>query len=123
MSFQVVSNDNELLLKISGWTAALTMRKEIKIPYTMIEEIRVGSYKFPWKTAVKRTGITTSGHKAGIFMIEGKKYFLAYHSANEIVMLRLKEHEFDYVVFESGNNEQLVNDILKRCPSINIEKT
>ncbi len=120
MRFQVVSNDNELLLNIPGWTAALTMRKEIKIPYTLIEEIRVGSYSFPWKTAIKRTGITTSGQKAGIFIIEGKKYFMAYHNANEIIMLRLKEHEFDYVVFESGNKEQLVNDIKKHCPSINI---
>ncbi|MEI3611514.1 hypothetical protein [Pseudogracilibacillus sp. SO30301A] len=38
MSFQVVLGDRELLLNISGWTAVLTLRKEIKIPYTSKEQ-------------------------------------------------------------------------------------
>lgn len=122
MSFQVVAGDRVLLLNISGWTAALTLRKEIKIPYTSIEEIRVGKFHFPLTAAIKRTGITTFDYKAGIFIIEGEKYFLVYRSTNEVVMLRLKGCEFDQVVFERGDQEQLVNDILRRCPSLNVTK-
>ncbi|GIN59733.1 hypothetical protein MUB24_20270 [Lederbergia sp. NSJ-179] len=122
MSFQVVAGDRELRLNISGWTAALTLRKEIKIPYTSIEEIRVGKFPFPWTAAIKRTGITTSGYKAGIFMIKDEKYFLAYHNQNEVVMLQLKGCEFDHVVFESSNYKQLVHEMRKNCPSINISQ-
>ncbi|WP_026909286.1 hypothetical protein [Paucisalibacillus globulus] len=120
MGFQVVAGDRELLLNISGWTAALTLRREIKIDYISIEEIRVGKFHFPWTVAIKRTGITTFGYKAGIFMIEDKKYFLAFHNENEVVMLKLKGCEFDYIVFESRNYKQLVHEIMRNCPSINL---
>lgn len=122
MSFQVVAGDRELLLNISGWTAALTLRREIKIPYTSIEEIQVGKFQFPWTAAIKRTGITTLGYKAGIFMIEDEKYFLAYHNENEVVMLKLKGCEFDHIVFESRNYKQLVHKIMRNCPSINLNE-
>ncbi|MBS4220047.1 hypothetical protein KHA96_17175 [Bacillus sp. FJAT-49711] len=122
MSFQVMAGDRELLLNISGWTAALTLRREIKIPYTSIEEIRVEKFHFPWKAAIKRTGITTFGYKAGIFMIEDEKYFLAYHNENEVVMLKLKGCEFDHIVFESRNYKQLVHEIMRNCPSIHLNE-
>lgn len=122
MSFQVVADESELLLNISGWTAVLTLRKKIKIPYTSIEEIRVGKFHFPWTAAIKRTGITTFGYKAGIFMIEDKKYFLAYHNEREVVMLKLKGSEFDYIVFESRNYKQLVHEIMRNCPTINLNE-
>ncbi|MBW8348004.1 hypothetical protein K0H71_00930 [Bacillus sp. IITD106] len=122
MSFQVVAGDRELILNISGWTAALTLRKEIKIPYTSIEEIRVGKFHFPWTAAIKRAGITTFGYKAGIFMIINEKYFLAYYNANEVIMLCLKGCEFDHVVFESSNHKQLVHEMMKNCPSVNLNE-
>ncbi|MBO0994950.1 hypothetical protein [Bacillus sp. SD088] len=122
MSFQVVAGDRELLLNISGWTAALTLRKEIKISYTSIEEIQLGKFHFPWTAAIKKTGITTFGYKAGIFMIEDKKYFLAYHNQNEVVILQLKCCEFDHVVFESENPRQLVHEMMRNCPSINLRE-
>ncbi|MEI3614445.1 hypothetical protein [Pseudogracilibacillus sp. SO30301A] len=122
MSFQVVAGDRELLLNISGWTAALTLRREIKIPYTSIEEIRVGKFHFPWTTAIKRTGITTFKYKAGIFMIKDEKYFLAYHNENEVVMLKMKGCEFDHIVFESRNYKQLIHEIMRNCPSINLNE-
>lgn len=118
MGFQVVSGDRGLLLNLSGWTAVLTLKKEIKIPYSSIEEIRVGQFHFPWTSVIKKTGISASGYKAGIFIIEGEKSFLAYHNENEVMMLRLKGSEFDQVVFESGDRQHLVNEILRRCPSI-----
>ncbi|KRG13655.1 hypothetical protein ACA30_14210 [Virgibacillus soli] len=122
MSFQVVADDRDLRLNISGWTAALTLRREIKIPYTSMEEIHVGTFHFPWTAAIKRTGITTSSYKAGIFMIEDKKYFLAYHNENKVVMLKLRGGEFDYIVFESKNDKQLVHEIMRHCPSIDLRE-
>ncbi|MBO0994430.1 PH domain-containing protein [Bacillus sp. SD088] len=122
MSFQIMTGDQELRLNISGWTAALTLRKEIKIPYSSIEEIRVGKFHFPWAAAIKRTGITTTGYKAGIFIIEDKKYFLAYHHADQVVMLQLKGCEFDHVVFESENPKQVVHEMMRNCPSINLKE-
>lgn len=120
MGFQVVTGERDLLLNISGWTAVLTLRKEIRIPYTSIEEIQFGKFRFPWTEAIKRTGITTFGYKAGIFIIEDKKYFLAYHNVNEVIMLRLKGCEFDHVVFECSNHKQLVHEMMRSCPSVNI---
>ena len=114
MSVQVVLDDSAFILNISGWMTVATLRKEIKIPYTMIEGVQAGGFKFPW-TAIKRTGITTAGYKAGHFVIDGKKYFLSYHDANKVVILDLKGYEFDKIVIESEDPEQLANDILMRC--------
>ncbi|MCM3322405.1 hypothetical protein [Cytobacillus kochii] len=47
-----------------------------------------GSFKFPL-TAIKRTDITTVGYKAGLFIINKKKYFLSYHNEEQVVLLRL----------------------------------
>jgi len=116
MSVQIVLDDSDLILNISGSTAITTMRRKIKIPYTSVEEVQVGNFKFPW-TAIKRTGITTFSYKAGIFVIDGKKYFLCYHDTNKVVILDLKGYEFDKIVIESEEPEQLANNILMRCSS------
>ncbi|MGF9965122.1 hypothetical protein [Bacillus rhizoplanae] len=116
MSVQIVLDDSDLILNISGWTAVTTLRKKIKIPYTSVEEVQVGNFKFPW-TAIKRTGITTFGYKAGLFIIDEKQYFLSYHDANKVIILSLKGYEFDKIVIESEAPEQLANTILMRCSS------
>jgi hypothetical protein len=117
VSIQVVLEDSEFILDISGWTAVTNLRRKIKIPYNSVVEVQTGSFKFPL-TAIKRTGITTLDYKAGIFLIDGKKYFLSYHSDNKVIILSLKENEFDKVVIESEDPEQLANNILMRCSSL-----
>ncbi|MCC3372086.1 hypothetical protein [Cohnella sp. REN36] len=77
MSVQVVLGDRGVEVNISGWTAVTNLRKTIHIPYSSIEEVQSGNFKFPW-TAVKRTGIASPRYKAGVFIIDGKKYFLSY---------------------------------------------
>jgi len=111
MSVQVVLGDLGVEVNISGWTAVTTLRKTIQIPYASIEKVQSGNFKFPW-TAVKRTGIAAPRYKAGIFIIDEKKYFLAYHDADKVVILDLKGFEFDQIVIESDNPEQLANHIL-----------
>lgn len=116
MSVQVVLGDRGVEVNISGWTAVTNLRKTIQIPYASIEEVQSGNFRFPW-TAVKRTGIAAPGYKAGIFIIDGKKYFLSYHDPYKVVILDLKGFEFDKIVVESDNPEQLVNHILLRRAS------
>ncbi|QED48488.1 PH domain-containing protein [Cytobacillus dafuensis] len=117
MSVQVVLEDTELILDISGWTSITTLKRKIKIPYNSVVEVQTGSFKFPL-TSIKRTGITTLDYKAGIFLIDGKKHFLTYHEDNKVIILSLKENEFDKVVIESEDPEQLANNILLRCSSL-----
>lgn len=116
MGFQVILGDRGIEVNISGWTAVTTLRKTIQIPYASIEEVQPGNFKFPW-TAVKRTGIASPRYKAGIFIIDEKKYFLAYHDACKVVILDLKRFEFDKIVIESDDPEQLANHILLRRAS------
>ena len=94
MSVQIEFGDTALILNISGKTMVTTLRKKIEIPYNSVEEVRISNFKFPL-TAVKRTGITTIGYKAGIFIIDKKKYFLSYHDANKVAILGLKGFEFE----------------------------
>ncbi|MDH4617698.1 hypothetical protein [Brevibacillus sp. AY1] len=103
MSVQVVQGDQDLFLHISGWTAVATLRRKIAIPYSTVEEVQVGNFQFPW-TAIKRTGITSLGYKAGHFLIDEKKYFLSFHDDNRAVILSLKDNEFDHIVMESENS-------------------
>ncbi|QGM32133.1 hypothetical protein GI482_18035 [Bacillus sp. N3536] len=118
MSVQIEFGDTSLILNISGKTMVTTLRKKIEIPYNSVEEVRISNFKFPL-TAVKRTGITTIGYKAGIFIIDKKKYFLSYHDANKVAILGLKGFEFDKIVVESEDPEQLEKNILMRCSHIN----
>ncbi|MED3551847.1 PH domain-containing protein [Cytobacillus praedii] len=117
MTVQIEVGDTALIVNISGGTMFTTLRKRIEIPYNFIEEVQVGNFKFPL-TAIKRTGITTMGYKAGIFIIDKKKYFLSYHDANKVAILGLKEFEFDRIVIENEDSEQLVKNILMRCSHI-----
>ncbi|MGG4094704.1 PH domain-containing protein [Paenibacillus lautus] len=116
MSVQVVLGDRGVEVNISGWTAVTNLRRTIQIPYASIEEVQSGNFKFPW-TAVKRTGIATPRYKAGVFIIDKKKHFLSYHDASKVVILDLKGFEFDKIVIESDNPEQLTNHILLRRAS------
>ena len=116
MSVQVVLGDQDFSLHISGWTAVATLRRKITIPYSAVEEVQVGNFQFPW-TALKRTGIASLGYKAGHFLIDEKKYFLFFHDENKAVMLRLKGNEFDHIVMENENPEELANHILIRSSS------
>ena len=118
MSVQIEFGDTSLILNISGKTMVTTLRKKIEIPYNSVEEVQISNFKFPL-TAVKRTGITTIGYKAGIFIIDKKKYFLSYHDANKVAILGLKGFEFDKIVVESEEPEQLEKSILMRCSHIN----
>ncbi|WP_148466580.1 PH domain-containing protein [Paenibacillus sp. GM2] len=114
MSVQVVLGDRELIVNISGLEVAAILKKEIKIPYASIVDVQPGSFEFPW-TAVKRTGITTNNYKAGSFVIQREKYFLAYHDAHKVVILNLDGAEFDKIVLGSEAPEQLANDIRSHC--------
>lgn len=117
MSVQIEMGETALILNISGGTAVTTFRRKIEIPYNSFEEVQVGNFKFPL-SAIKRTGITTLGYKAGIFIIDKKKYFLSYHDANKVAILGLKGFEFDKIVIENEDPEQLAKNILMRCPHI-----
>ncbi|GGG07533.1 hypothetical protein [Paenibacillus aceti] len=114
MGMQVVLGERELSVKISGMEVYAILKKELKIPYASIVNVQTGSFEFPL-TAVRRTGITTMGYKAGSFVIHGEKYFLSYHNAHQVVILSLKGAEFDKIVLESEAPEQLANDIRARC--------
>lgn len=118
MSVQIEFGDSALILNISGRTMVTTLRKKIEIPYNLVEEVQVGNFKFPL-TAIKRTGITTIGYKAGIFIIDKKKYFLSYRDANKVAILGLKGFEFDKIVIENEDPEQLEKNLLMRCSHIN----
>ncbi|MFJ7935928.1 hypothetical protein [Sporosarcina sp. NPDC096371] len=122
MRIQLVFEECDLLLKISGWTAVLTQRRNIKIPYTSIENVQVGHFKYPW-TAIKKTGIATSSYKAGLFIIDGDKYFLSFNDADNVVTLDLKGFEFDKIVIEIEDRKQLANELLTRCSSIKSVQT
>ncbi|MEK3723007.1 hypothetical protein [Paenibacillus sp. FSL H8-0034] len=115
MSVQVILENHEVVLKITGWTALASLRKEIKIPYASIQNVQIGNFDFPWG-AVKRAGISVPyGYKAGNFLHEGHKYFLSFHDSTQVVMLDLKESEFDKVVIQSQAPEELVDLISKNC--------
>jgi hypothetical protein len=115
MSVQVILENHEVVLKITGWTAVASLRKEIKIPYASIKNVQTGNFDFPWG-AVKRAGISVPyGYKAGNFLHKGHKYFLSFHDSTQVVMLDLKDSEFDKVVIQSQAPEELVDLISKNC--------
>lgn len=116
MSVQVVAGDSEFVLDISGWTAVATLRRKIIVPYTSVENVRTGNFKLPW-TAVRRTGIAATGYKAGHFVLDGEQYFLSFHDTGKVVILDLIGHEFDKMVLEIADPEQLINTISKCSPA------
>ncbi|TDF94728.1 hypothetical protein [Paenibacillus piri] len=116
MGVQVNLGNSEIVFNISGWTALTSLRREIKIPYTSIENVQAGHFEFPWK-AVKRAGINfPNGYKAGEFLYNGQKYFLSFRDGNHVVILDLKGCEFDKVVIQSEAPKQLADHIMEHCP-------
>lgn len=113
MSIQAVLGDRALILNFSSWAAVTNLRSRIEIPYDSIDELQAGTFEFPL-TAIKRTGIASLNYKAGVFIINEKKYLLSYYDASRVVIIGLKGHEFNKIVIESEAPEELVNNILLR---------
>jgi len=113
MSIQAALGDFALILNFSGWAAIANLRNKIEIPYTSIDKMQTGAFEFPL-TAIKRTGISALTYKSGVFIINGKKHLISYRDASKVVILDLKEHEFNKIVIESEAPEQFVNHLLQR---------
>ncbi|GAA3401514.1 hypothetical protein ACFFNY_13815 [Paenibacillus hodogayensis] len=115
MSIQVNLDKHDIVLHISGLTALANLRKEVRIPYDSIVNVRAEHFEFPW-SAVKRTGIAMpNGYKAGHFLHAGQQYFMAYRDADQAVVLDLKGCEFDKAVLQSGESGQLAERIMQHC--------
>lgn len=105
----------EVVINFTGLTAAAGLKSELNIPYKAVQNVEAGNFKLHW--AALRVGGTSVpfGYKAGRFVYKGQKYFLSYRDASRVVVLTLKDFDYDKVVIESGNPKQIKRAILKRC--------
>ncbi|NIK11501.1 hypothetical protein [Alkalibacillus almallahensis] len=115
---QVELRDDVVLLNISGWTSLFTFRKTLTIPYESIVDVAKTDYRLPL-TAIRRTGIRMPHYKGGHFNTSGEKHFVSFHDENRVVVLHLQSHEFDKVVVESKNPDQLIKHLIEQTPQLN----
>ncbi|WP_163100442.1 hypothetical protein [Peribacillus alkalitolerans] len=116
MSRSIIFEENELVVKFSGFTMAAGLKNELRIPYTSIKSVEAGYFKLHW-TALRIGGTSVPfGYKAGRFIYKGEKYFLSYKDASQVVILDLENYDYDRVVIQVGSPKQIKQAISKRCP-------
>jgi hypothetical protein len=60
-----------------------------------------------------RIGTSIADFRAGRFLLSDKWSFVSYENHKDVIVLELSNHEFDKVVFQIGEPEQVKSEILE----------
>ncbi|MBN6185760.1 hypothetical protein JQN58_02020 [Aneurinibacillus sp. BA2021] len=106
--------DDALILHFTGLTSVAALKKEIKIPYSSIENVE--SNGFDISAFHFRIGTSGIGKnlREGRFLQNGEWIFLSYLHHEKVVVLTLKNHDYKKVVFEVEEPEQMREQIMKK---------
>jgi hypothetical protein len=113
MSRTIEFQDDRLLLHLSGLTSVAALKKEIEIPYNMIESVTVEDFEVPLLQF--RVGTSVADIREGRFLMGGDWCFISYEDHNNVVVVKLKDHNYGKIIFQINDPEDVKEQILKRA--------
>ena len=111
--------DTELVVRYDGLAAAATLQRELRIPYTAIEDVRVGLFELPGPLTF-RVGTSTAPFgdtRRGTFWIGRDRWFLDLSHRARVVVLDLRGHRYARVALEADEPERLAERIREHLTS------
>jgi hypothetical protein len=109
------------VIRYGGLDAALTLARELRIPYASIEKVSLGADEIPSPLTLRRIGLADplTGARRGRFWAAGKKWFLDLRDPMRAVTLRVAPgSDYDAVAIETDLPEQLADTIRARVPAL-----
>jgi hypothetical protein len=104
----------------SGVDRALTLTRDLTVPYELIQEVDVGLADAPSPWTLRRVGLgdPIGGRRRGRFWKDGRRYFLDLREPEGALTLRLRPGApFDVVALETDDAEHLAEAIRSRIGS------
>jgi hypothetical protein len=107
--------DDALVITYDGLTSALTLMREVRVPYGVIEDVHVGLDDLPgpfaWRIGTSTAPFGTT--RRGRFRRDGRNVFLdVQEDPGEAVVLDLGAGAFDQIAFDAP--EEFVDDLRER---------
>ncbi|NOU93230.1 hypothetical protein GC093_08350 [Paenibacillus sp. LMG 31456] len=114
MSRTIEFTKNTIILHLSGLTSLAALKRQLEIPYSSIKDVTIEDFKV---SLLKfRVGTSIADIREGRFMLTDKWSFISYNNHKDVVVLRLNNHEFENVVFQINNPEEVKRQIQEHIP-------
>jgi hypothetical protein len=111
MARDIELTDDALVIRYEGLSSAVTVMREVRIPYATIDDVTVGLNDLPgafaWRLGMSTAPFGTT--RRGRFRHEGRSEFLDLQDPEHAVVLDLTRAPFDRVAFDApeGFSEEL----------------
>ncbi|MCR8636596.1 hypothetical protein [Paenibacillus radicis (ex Xue et al. 2023)] len=112
MSRTIEFTENTLILHLTGLTSLAALKRQLEIPYSAIKDVAIEDFKV--SLLQFRVGTSIADIREGRFMLTDKWSFISYENHKDVIVLRLIDHEFESVVFQINNLEEVKSRILER---------
>ncbi|MGG1575297.1 hypothetical protein [Fictibacillus sp. NRS-1165] len=100
MSKYIEYLNDKLIIHFTGMTAAASLKKEIKVPLSAIQSVKIDEFKInPLAFRVGTSGIGKNV-KHGRFLYDNEWVFLSYSNHKNVLILDLEGFEFKKIVLE-----------------------
>jgi hypothetical protein len=119
MSRAIDLRDTEVVVRYDGLSAAATVQREVRVPYSTIEQVAVGLFELPGPLTF-RVGTSTAPFgdtRRGTFWVGRDRWFLDLAHRARAVVLDLRGHRYARVALEADEPERLAERIRERLGS------
>lgn len=113
MSRTVEFTQDALILHLDGLTSLAALKRQVVIPYSTIKSVSIEDFKV--SLLQSRVGTSIADIREGRFMLTDKWSFISYENHKDVIVLQLINHEFENVVFQINNPEEVKDRILEHA--------
>jgi hypothetical protein len=117
MSRRIELEHDALVIRYGGLDAALTLVRELRLPYSSMTSVAVGADDVPSPLTIRRVGLADpiTGTRRGRFWSAGKKWFLDLRNPARAVVIRVvRGSDYDVLAIETDLPQQLADAIRAR---------
>ncbi len=116
MSRSVEFSQTSLILHLDGLTSVAALKRQVEIPYSSIKGVSIEDFKVSLLRF--RVGTSIADIREGRFMLTDRWSFISYENHKDVVVLQLNNHEFENVVFQISNPEEIQGKILQHITKL-----
>lgn len=115
MGREVCLGESEFIIKLTGVIWVSAFKRELKIPYSAIENVYIDYFDIP-RGMLRTLGTSIPGGLCeGSFLYDGDSYFLSYEHKVPLLHLKIEGYgKYKYVIIEIDNPRDMLIDLRKK---------
>jgi hypothetical protein len=111
MTRKIEFTQDSLILHLSGLISLAALKRNVEIPYSTIRNVTIEDFEFSMLQF--RIGASVADIREGRFLLSDKWSFVSYENHKDVIILELTNHEFEKVIFQINNPEEVKRQILE----------